>query len=83
LEQPPRTDGAAIREKEIVSSRLDHITDWAAVAKSGNNCAARVTPGSRISARQLDRSFEPPLPLVRCGAVLGLNVLLRLPPAMP
>ena len=44
--------------KETVSSRLDQVTDWAALAKSSRYCAAKLARECQVSARQLERYFQ-------------------------
>jgi len=41
-----------------VSSRLDQVTDWAALAKAGHYCAARLALNCGVSPRQLERYFQ-------------------------
>jgi transcriptional regulator GlxA family with amidase domain len=41
-----------------MSSRLDRVTDWAALAKSSNYCAAKLALTCRVSTRQLERYFH-------------------------
>jgi AraC-like DNA-binding protein len=41
-----------------VSSRLDQIKDWAALAKSSAYCAGKLALECRVSTRQLERYFH-------------------------
>lgn len=41
-----------------MSSRLDQVKDWAALARASNYCAARLALESRVSMRQLERYLQ-------------------------
>ena len=41
-----------------MSSCLDQITDWVALAKAGNYRAAKLASACRVRPRQLERYFE-------------------------
>jgi AraC-like DNA-binding protein len=41
-----------------MSSCLDHITDWAALAKSGHYSAAKLASACGVTPRQLERYFQ-------------------------
>jgi AraC family transcriptional regulator len=57
LVQQPRA-GWREHERNNVSSRLDRITDWAALAQASRYCAADVARECRVSPRQLERYFQ-------------------------
>jgi AraC-like DNA-binding protein len=41
-----------------MSSRLDRITDWAGLAKSGHYSAAELASACRVTPRHLERYFQ-------------------------
>ena len=41
-----------------MSSRLDQVTDWAALAKATRYCAARLAGERGLTTRQLERYFQ-------------------------
>jgi AraC-like DNA-binding protein len=47
-----------MKQNEVMSSCLDHVTDWAALDKGGNYCATRIASSCGVTPRQLERHIQ-------------------------
>jgi AraC-like DNA-binding protein len=56
--QPPGMVSANNEAEVLMSSCLDHVTDWAALAKFGSYCAAKLAFACGVTPRQPERYFQ-------------------------
>jgi AraC-like DNA-binding protein len=47
-----------MKQNEVMSSCLDHVTDWAALDKGGNYCATKIVSSCGVTPRQMERHIQ-------------------------